>query len=98
MIISTYVDDILTKVCKRLGIEIDEYSTENDPTKIPNVEVEWTIPQDLVKDTDKLYGQKLKEHTKKRKSLGNIIDEFQNDEKADFIKLKKKKNEVLVWI
>ena len=70
MIISTYVDTILEKVAKKLGVEISEYLPENDPTKQAICEQEWTIPSDQVKKMDKEYGAKVKELNKKRKSLG----------------------------
>jgi mono-ADP-ribosyltransferase sirtuin 6 len=67
-VISTYVDTVLEKVCKRLGIEIPEYESANDPTKLPVCDLEWNIPTDQIKNMDKLYSKRIKELNKKRKS------------------------------
>lgn len=63
--ISSYIDDILTKVCKRLGIEIPEYTEEYDPTKHSNVS-EWTLPQEYVKEMDKQFKEHQKSSAKNR--------------------------------
>ncbi|XP_011202344.2 NAD-dependent protein deacetylase Sirt6 isoform X1 [Bactrocera dorsalis] len=61
LIISTYVDDVLEKICKRLGIEIPTYNASEDPTKAPTAEnSEWTIPAHTVKELEKEYNAKLK--------------------------------------
>ncbi|KAH8402539.1 hypothetical protein KR222_008596, partial [Zaprionus bogoriensis] len=52
--ISSYIDVILEKVCKRLGVEIPEYSMECDPTKNSNIS-EWTLPEECVKNVDKQF-------------------------------------------
>ncbi|ALC39277.1 Sirt6, partial [Drosophila busckii] len=54
LIISSYIDNILSEVCKRLGVEIPEYSPQADPTKHSNIS-EWTLPQDNVKALDKQF-------------------------------------------
>lgn len=69
LVISTYVDTILVKVMKRLGVELPEYSEENDPTKQIPCDLEWTIPPRLVKEIDEQHKSMLKEF-KKRKSDG----------------------------
>ncbi|KAH8378260.1 hypothetical protein KR093_010450, partial [Drosophila rubida] len=56
LVVSSYIDEILTKVCKRLGVEIPEYSEEMDPTKSINIS-EWTLSQDIVKELDKEFKQ-----------------------------------------
>lgn len=84
--ISMYVDDIMTKVIKRLGIELPEYTEDIDPTKQPNIEMEWTIPPEQVKEMDKIYAAKVKEHSKKRKTIGSLINEFQSKPKKALIK------------
>ncbi|EDV98976.1 NAD-dependent protein deacetylase Sirt6 [Drosophila grimshawi] len=76
--ISSYIDDILTKVCKRLGIEIPDYSDESDPTKHSNI-AEWTLPQEYVKALDKLFKEHQKITAKKRENSSlkckHLIDE-----------------------
>lgn len=67
LVISTYVDTVMEKVLKRLGVELPEYSEANDPTKRAVCEMEWTIPTSLVKDIDNQHKNMLKE-AKKRKS------------------------------
>lgn len=76
LVISTYVDTIMEKVMKRLGLEIPEYSEENDPIKRTPCEMEWTIPIKLVKNIDEQHKQMLKD-IKKRKS-----EETSNEPKA----------------
>lgn len=67
LVISTYVDAVMEKVAKRLGVEIPEYSKETDPTKVPLCETEWTIPNEWVKEISAALSEKTKE-AKKRKS------------------------------
>ncbi|XP_055326948.1 NAD-dependent protein deacetylase Sirt6 isoform X2 [Sitodiplosis mosellana] len=67
LVISTYVDTVMEKVLKRLGVELPEYSGENDPTKRLPCDTEWTIAPKLVKEIDDQHKQMLKE-IKKRKS------------------------------
>lgn len=67
LVISTYVDTIMEKVLKRLGVELPAYSQDNDPTKQTVCDMEWTIPAKLVKEIDDQHMQMLKE-IKKRKS------------------------------
>lgn len=70
LIISSYVDVVMEKVMKRLGIEIPSYSVDNDPTKRTDdgVDVDWTIQQERVKELEKVYSAKVK-GTKKRKAF-----------------------------
>lgn len=81
LVIATYVDTIMEKVIKRLGIELPEYSEKNDPTKRPICEMEWTIAPKQLREIDEKYKEMLK-NTKKRK-----LDETKNE------KLKKIKHE-----
>ncbi len=53
---------------KRLGLEIPNYSTDEDPTKKTNTDADWTIQQDRVKELEKVYSAKVK-GTKKRKAF-----------------------------
>lgn len=69
LVINTYVDDILTKLCKRLGLEIPPYDPLEDPTKTPNEHnQEWTIQPQDVKDVEKQYNAKLKAAAAQRKA------------------------------
>lgn len=81
---STYVDTVLEKVCKNLGVEIMEYSKQDDPTKQGIPGQEWTIQPEWVKEIDKKHTAKLKayrEGTKKRKSEGGAVtDKGASDE------------------
>lgn len=60
MIINAYVDEVLMKIMKKLGLEIPEYDTTTDPTKIENVNdkkrlLEWTIRKSYIEDAQSLY-------------------------------------------
>lgn len=79
-LISTYVDDILTKLCKRLGVEIPQYAKDKDPTQIA-IGSQWTLPADVQRKTEKIYNQKIKEYNLKRKA--------NNKDKIDVKKLAK---------
>lgn len=65
LVISTYVDTIMEKVLKRLGVELPNYSKELDPTK-QECQIEWNIDAEMVKEIDTQHKLKLKE-AKKRK-------------------------------
>ncbi|XP_055387149.1 NAD-dependent protein deacetylase Sirt6 [Condylostylus longicornis] len=91
LIISGYVDVIMSKVCKRLGIEIPDYNVEDDPTKMVSKNIEWTIQSEQIKETDKVYSNKLKDYNKKRKLNGDIEIK---DKKENFKKIKKKKEDI----
>lgn len=105
LVISTYVDDILMKVMKRLGLEIDEYSTEDDPTKqIMFDGWEWTIQPENLKEVEKSYDSRVKIYNaKKRKSLSTVVKEEDDDtlsvaNKKPSIKKELKKEENVVDI
>ncbi|XP_068151246.1 NAD-dependent protein deacetylase Sirt6 [Drosophila tropicalis] len=69
LIISSYTDDILSKVCKRLGVEVPEYSESDDPTSLNTTSslLEWTLQQDHVKTIE----GKFNAHRKATKSQSN---------------------------
>lgn len=91
LVLSTYVDTVLEKVMKRLGVELPEYSEENDPTKQIPCDLDWTIPPSLVKNIDEQHKTMLKE-VKKRKSDGpNHIQ--QSKKKLDHVPKKEEKEE-----
>ncbi|XP_004518845.1 NAD-dependent protein deacetylase Sirt6 [Ceratitis capitata] len=76
LIISTYVDDILEKVCKRLGVEIPMYDSSEDPTRIQNAHnYEWTIPVQAVKELEMEFNAKLKEYKTERKAQAESLTE-----------------------
>lgn len=85
LVISTYVDVIMEKVLKRLGVEQIEYNEGIDPTKKSNGEMEWTIQPKLIKEIDNQHKELLKE-AKKRKT----------NDVSDGIKIKTKKQKSLV--
>ncbi|XP_016925815.3 NAD-dependent protein deacetylase Sirt6 [Drosophila suzukii] len=60
LIISSYVDVVLSKVCKLLGVEIPEYSESSDPTKQSET-IEWTIPANNVNTLSKQYRNYVKD-------------------------------------
>lgn len=87
LVINSYVDLVMEKLCKRLGIEIPAYNKADDPTKSADVGdaiQEWTIPGEQVKEVEKLYNAKVKSLKKKRKPF--TLD-------WDGIRLKKDKKE-----
>jgi len=60
LIISSYVDVVLSKVCKLLGVEIPDYSESSDPTKQSET-IEWTIPANNVNTLNKQYRNYVKD-------------------------------------
>ncbi|XP_055608502.1 NAD-dependent protein deacetylase Sirt6 [Uranotaenia lowii] len=89
LVVSTYVDTIIEKVAKRLGIEIPEYSPEVDPTKTEPCTLEWTIPGDLVKRVDKQYSKAIRDLGKKRSKAGSYSQEELEEFKRNSKKMKK---------
>ncbi|XP_056648325.1 NAD-dependent protein deacetylase Sirt6 [Diorhabda sublineata] len=75
LIINTYVDDVLTKVMKKLNLEIPDYSFDIDPTKnqLPNSVIEWNISKPDI-NTIKLEYDKLVKYYKKRKSEEKLLN------------------------
>lgn len=86
--ISTYVDVIMEKVLKRLGVELPEYSETDDPTKQVNCSIDWNIYPEQLKEIDDLQKQLVKDTKKHKANIG--VD----DEKIDVKKCKKSKNEI----
>ncbi|XP_033236538.1 NAD-dependent protein deacetylase Sirt6 [Drosophila pseudoobscura] len=60
LVISSYVDEILSRVCNILGIEISEYSESSDPTTQSNL-VEWTLPLNHINIIERKFKTHLKE-------------------------------------
>lgn len=92
LVIATYVDTIMEKVLKRLGVELPEYSEADDPTKQTVCNLEWTIPLKLVKDIDDQHKQMLKE-IKKRKSTVFLVPIPKKEPKLDHIPKKEEQTE-----
>ncbi|SPP81676.1 blast:NAD-dependent protein deacetylase Sirt6 [Drosophila guanche] len=75
LVISSYVDAILSKVCKCLGVEISEYTESSDPTTHSSL-VEWTIPLNHVNTIKSQFRAHLKETVgcspKRKKARGAV--------------------------
>ncbi|XP_067639960.1 NAD-dependent protein deacetylase Sirt6 isoform X2 [Eurosta solidaginis] len=92
LIISTYVDDIMEKVCKRLGIEIPEYNAAEDPTSAISVRNNnWTIPPQEIKNLEKGYNEKLKTFKMQQKTIGKSFKKM--EEAIDNKKRRHKRDE-----
>ncbi|XP_053667492.1 NAD-dependent protein deacetylase Sirt6 [Anopheles marshallii] len=78
--ISTYVDTVLEKVAKRLGVEIPEYRPEEDPTKFGSYTAQWTINGQMVKSLEKRYDSTIKEKTKLKKRCSTISTQQEREE------------------
>ncbi|KAF5279521.1 hypothetical protein FQR65_LT03343 [Abscondita terminalis] len=64
--INSYVDEMMVKLMKCLGLEIPEYSAELDPTKRNNDDiVEWDFSRGNIKEMKNMYNN----HIKKFKQL-----------------------------
>lgn len=70
------MDDVLSKVCKKLGIEIPEYDIKSDPTKNEE-DADWNICPEKVKAMEKKYSNKLKDS--KLNSLKRKKDYFKKE-------------------
>ncbi|CAH1154689.1 unnamed protein product [Phaedon cochleariae] len=71
LIINTYVDAVLAKIMKKLGLEIPEYHQTIDPTKNREL-IEWNISKKDVIDMKARYEKIVKDY-KKRKSEEKLI-------------------------
>uniref|UniRef100_A0A182JG02 protein acetyllysine N-acetyltransferase n=1 Tax=Anopheles atroparvus TaxID=41427 RepID=A0A182JG02_ANOAO len=94
MKISAYVDVVLEKVVKRLGIEIPEYDPADDPTKRASYTVEWGIVDRAVKKMDKLYDKMVKEKGKLKKRTPVSIDDKDKEEVKKNTKKRKQEEAV----
>ncbi|CRL08190.1 CLUMA_CG021003, isoform A [Clunio marinus] len=78
LIIHTYVDDVLERVLKRLGIEeIPEYDVSIDPTKNQNCE-SWDFHPLVMKEVDKIYKARTSKKQKCLKSEKSHPDNHEN--------------------
>ncbi|XP_053695308.1 NAD-dependent protein deacetylase Sirt6 [Sabethes cyaneus] len=89
LIISTYVDVVIEKIAKRLGVEIPDYTMELDPTKSNPCTIEWTIPSEQVKALDRQYSKVIREMSKNRKS-GSANNASVTDDMDNFLSESKK--------
>ncbi|CAH1980695.1 unnamed protein product [Acanthoscelides obtectus] len=78
LIINTFVDDVLVKVCKRLGLEIPEYNPEIDPTKYqsPDTTIEWNILKDELLTAKRRYEKLNREYRKKKAEEKLFLSKF----------------------
>lgn len=67
LLINTYVDNVLIKVMKKLGLEIPEYSQDIDPTKrVEDTVLDWTINKKDIAEAKNLYNMYCKKHKKRK--------------------------------
>lgn len=93
------MDNILTKVCKRLGLEIPIYDSIEDPTKSPNDHnQEWTLQSQHVKEIEKIYNAKLKAAAAQRKADKTPFTFFPKKEPAVANKKLKRETKIDVKI
>lgn len=93
LVISTYVDTIMEKVLKRLGIELSEYTETDDPTKQPVCNLEWTIPVKLVKEIDDQHKQMLKDIKKRKPTDAQLVPIPKKEPKLDHNPKKEEQSE-----
>lgn len=86
MLIHAYVDEVLTRVMKRLGLEIPEYSVDIDPTKRSDDSVlDWTIRKEDISAIKQLYNIYCKKH---RKRKGDAVKDLKLKQLKDEIQVK----------
>ncbi|XP_072401323.1 NAD-dependent protein deacetylase Sirt6 isoform X1 [Diabrotica undecimpunctata] len=91
LIINSYVDDVISRIMKKLGLEIPDYSTEVDPTKnqLPCSVIEWNILKTNIDEFRNKYEVLVGEY-KKLKIEENILN---NSKKlAKTVNQRKEKN------
>lgn len=72
LIINGNVEDIMTNVMKKLGLEIPHYTSDMDPTRNSDrtsIEMDWTIPTTRIKEMKLLYKKVCKPTKRKRKTF-----------------------------
>lgn len=73
LLINGYVDDVLVKVMKKMGLEIPDYSNNIDPTRCEeDIVLDWTIRKENITEIKQLYNMYCKNH-RKRKSIDKNI-------------------------
>lgn len=58
LVIHAYVDEVMEKVIKRLGIEDVPALPENDPTNKEDLTVNWNFPKEEIKELERIYKEK----------------------------------------
>lgn len=94
LVINGNVDEIITNVMKKIGVEIPEYSTESDPTRnsdLSSSELDWSIPSSRVKEMKVLYKKVCKPTKRNRKTF--MYEREREDVKVPKIKKKSLKKE-----
>lgn len=84
LLINTYVDNVLTKVMKKLGLEIPEYSHDIDPTKrLEDTVLDWTIKKEDIVEVKNLYNMYCKKHRKRKLDVKQIKSKKLSEVKQD---------------
>ncbi|XP_044259827.1 NAD-dependent protein deacetylase Sirt6 [Tribolium madens] len=89
LIINTYVDDVLEKVMKRLGLEIVEYCEKYDPTRMnPYETLNWNITKCNIKEIKAMYDLYCKKTKKRKLEIKKQFDlKIKKEEKPEIIDL-----------
>ncbi|XP_063972766.1 NAD-dependent protein deacetylase Sirt6 [Diachasmimorpha longicaudata] len=72
LVINGNVEEIITHVMKKLGLEIPTYTTDIDPTRnsdLSSSELDWTIPTSRIKEMKVLYKKVCKPTKRNRKTF-----------------------------
>jgi mono-ADP-ribosyltransferase sirtuin 6 len=86
LVIHSYVDEVMEKVAKRLGIEdVPEWCEDDDPTRMADLSVSWNIPKEAMRVVEVQFKEKTEKG--KRKNVGGGGEEVKK-------KLKKEKPKV----
>ncbi|CAG9862831.1 unnamed protein product [Phyllotreta striolata] len=89
LIINAYVDDVMTKIMKKLGLEIPDYSSEIDPTKSRlDYALDWDMSKTDLNAVKTKYDALVKDH-KKRKSEENLLTSMKKSAKIKPQKMEK---------
>lgn len=83
LVIHSYVDEVMERVLKRLGIEeIPEYSPENDPTMREDLSVSWNFAKEEIKEVEKLFKEKTsRKHKRGGEGRGEMIERQKSKKK-----------------
>ncbi|XP_034938790.1 NAD-dependent protein deacetylase Sirt6 [Chelonus insularis] len=72
LVINGNVEDVMNNVMKKLGLEIPEYRSDQDPTRNSDTTssgMEWTIPSSQIKEMKVLYKKVCKPTKRQRKTF-----------------------------
>lgn len=78
LVIHTYVDDLMKSLMEILQVDIDPYDELNDPTKIINRIIDWTIYDDNIIEIREMRKNALR-NKKRKKSMNKIVNEPVNE-------------------